>query len=64
MRVKYHKKIYQRKAVKAGVDAFKEIVAFRIEENKDYYLVRNNKMKSDEAKILDELSNYILFNCR
>jgi len=61
MTVKFHRKIYRKKAINSAIKAYQGLADFSLKEKKDYFeLELKNIDKEVKEVIKDELGNYIL----
>jgi hypothetical protein len=61
MEIKLNKKIYPLRAIKKSVKAYSKLADFKIEQNKDYFLIQIQNLKNqNKDKFKDEFLNYVL----
>ncbi|MBT9151135.1 MAG: hypothetical protein DDT40_01320 [candidate division WS2 bacterium] len=61
MTIRFNKKIYFESAIKQAINNYQYLANFGFNQNKNYFLVKIDKIKSEvKNKLPDEFANYIL----
>ncbi len=61
MLLRFNKKIYPKLAIKKAVKDYRDLANFKVEQNKNYFLVKIRKIKPELKDVFqDEFSNYVL----
>ena len=61
MNLRFHKKIYPKKAVQAAVEAFAEVGTFRVAVDGDYAVVEiQPQVAEDATELAGEFRNFVL----
>lgn len=61
MVIKFHKKLYKKKAIEAAIQDYEKLADFILKERSGYYELRIKKIDEDVKDIIkDEFSNYVL----
>lgn len=59
--INFSKKIYPKKAIQSGIEAFKHLAEFKLTNKRNYFNIRIVRLGNEENTTLkDEFSNFIL----
>lgn len=62
MEIKFDKKLYNKNAIEAAIQDYREVADFDLAEGDNLYTVKISKIDKEVEKIIkDEFCNYVLF---
>ncbi|MDO8260711.1 MAG: HxsD-like protein [Candidatus Magasanikbacteria bacterium] len=61
MEIKYNKKLYNKKALEAGIEAYEGLADFVLSEEENYFILNLKNIKAELSEVIvDEFSNFVL----